>query len=44
LARYAQVVDKAGVPLRQSRIRRWLDRATGAVLVALGLRLAAEHC
>ncbi len=42
LAAYALVVGKAGNVLRRPRVRRALDAAVGAVLVALGLRLAAE--
>jgi threonine/homoserine/homoserine lactone efflux protein len=43
LTGYAFAVAKAGEVLRRPRIRRALDRLTGAVLIALGLRLAAEH-
>jgi threonine/homoserine/homoserine lactone efflux protein len=43
LAAYAVAVAKAGDVLRRPRIRRALDRVTGAVLVAFGLRLAAER-
>lgn len=43
LAWYIQVVVKAGELLRRPRVRRWLDRATGTALVALGLRLAADR-
>jgi threonine/homoserine/homoserine lactone efflux protein len=43
LTGYAVAVAKAGDFLRRARIRRALDRVTGAVLIALGLRLAAEH-
>ena len=43
LTGYAFAVAKAGDFLRRDRIRRALDRVTGAVLVGLGLRLAAEH-
>ena len=42
LTGYAFAVAKAGHVLRRPRIRRTLDRVTGAVLVAFGLRLAAE--
>ncbi len=42
LAAYALVVAKAGDVLRRLRVRRVLDAVVGAVLVALGLRLAAE--
>jgi threonine/homoserine/homoserine lactone efflux protein len=43
LTGYAFAVAKAGDFLRRTRIRQALDRVTGAVLIALGLRLAAEH-
>lgn len=43
LTGYAFAVAKAGDFLRRARIRQALDRVTGAVLIALGLRLAAEH-
>jgi len=42
LSAYGVVVAKAGVVLRRSRVRRALDAVTGTVLVAFGLRLAAE--
>jgi threonine/homoserine/homoserine lactone efflux protein len=42
LSLYAVVVARAGDFLRRSRIRAWLDRVTGAVLIAFGIRLAAE--
>jgi threonine/homoserine/homoserine lactone efflux protein len=40
LTAYAFAVAKAGAVLRRPRIRRALEAATGAVLIALGLRLA----
>jgi threonine/homoserine/homoserine lactone efflux protein len=43
LTAYAFVITKAGDVLRRSRVRRALDALTGAVLVGLGLRLAAER-
>jgi threonine/homoserine/homoserine lactone efflux protein len=43
LALYAGVVARAGDVLRRTRIRRAVEGVTGAVLVALGLRIAAEH-
>ena len=43
LTAYAFAVAKAGDFLRRSRVRRALDGLTGAVLIALGLRLAAER-
>jgi threonine/homoserine/homoserine lactone efflux protein len=42
LALYAVVVARAGDFLRRSRVRAWLDRVTGAVLIAFGVRLATE--
>jgi threonine/homoserine/homoserine lactone efflux protein len=42
LSGYAWAVARAGDVLRRPGIRRALDRVTGAVLVAFGLRLAAE--
>jgi threonine/homoserine/homoserine lactone efflux protein len=43
LTAYAIVVAKAGAFLRRPRIRRVFAALTGAVLVALGLRLAVEQ-
>jgi threonine/homoserine/homoserine lactone efflux protein len=43
LSAYAVVVARAGDFLRRARIRRWIEGITGAVLVTLGLRLAAER-
>jgi threonine/homoserine/homoserine lactone efflux protein len=43
LTAYAVAVAKAGTVLLRPRIRRALEAATGATLVALGLRLAAER-
>ena len=42
LSAYAVAVAKASAVFRHSRIRRSLDALTGTILVALGLRLAAE--
>jgi threonine/homoserine/homoserine lactone efflux protein len=42
LAAYSAAVDRAGHVLRRSGVRRALDAVTGTVLVALGLRLAAQ--
>ena len=42
LTGYAFAVAKAGDFLRRLRVRRALEAATGAVLLALGLRLATE--
>ena len=43
LATYAVAVAKANGFLRRPKIRRAVEGATGAVLVALGLRLATER-
>jgi threonine/homoserine/homoserine lactone efflux protein len=43
LTAYAAAVARAGELLRRPRIRRTIEAVTGTVLVALGLRLAAEH-
>jgi threonine/homoserine/homoserine lactone efflux protein len=43
LTAYAFAVARAGDFLRRTRIRRALDALTGTVLVALGIRLAAEN-
>lgn len=43
LALYAAAVARAGDLLRRPAIRRTIEGVTGAVLVALGLRLAAEQ-
>jgi threonine/homoserine/homoserine lactone efflux protein len=40
---YSLAVARMGDLLRRSRIRRTLDAATGAVLVAFGLRIAIER-
>jgi len=42
LALYAVALERLGATLRRPRVRRAIEAATGAVLVALGLRLAAE--
>ena len=43
LAAYAVAVARAGDLLRRPRVRRAIDAGTGAVLVALGLRIAADR-
>jgi threonine/homoserine/homoserine lactone efflux protein len=43
LSLYAVVVSRAGNLLRRGGIRRAIEALTGAALVALGLRLAAER-
>ena len=43
LSGYAWLLDGAVTAFKSSRLRRALDAVTGTVLVALGLRLAAER-
>jgi threonine/homoserine/homoserine lactone efflux protein len=43
LVAYAFVIAKAGEVLRRPAIRRWIESITGTLLVALGLRIAAEQ-
>jgi threonine/homoserine/homoserine lactone efflux protein len=43
LAAYAVAVARAGQLLRRPRVRRALEAVTGAVLVALGLRIATDR-
>jgi threonine/homoserine/homoserine lactone efflux protein len=43
LALYAAAIARAGDMLRRPGVRRAIEGVTGAVLVALGLRIAAEH-
>jgi RhtB (resistance to homoserine/threonine) family protein len=43
LVAYGVVVSRARRRLVGSRMQRWMERATGAVLLALGVRLALER-
>lgn len=43
LTAYAFLIAKAGEVLRRPAIRRWIEGVTGTLLVALGVRLAAEQ-
>jgi threonine/homoserine/homoserine lactone efflux protein len=43
LAAYAFVIARAGDVLRRPRVRRAVEGVSGAVLIALGLRLVAEQ-
>lgn len=43
LTAYALLLDRAVTAFKSSRVRRALDAVTGTVLVALGLRIAAER-
>ena len=40
---YAHVIARAHRTLTRSDVRRWLEGATGVVLIALGLRVAVEQ-
>lgn len=40
---YAHLVQRAHRTLTRHDVRRWLERATGVVLIALGLRVALER-
>ena len=42
LSCYAWLVARAGTVLRRPRVRRTIDAVTGTILVAFGLRVAAE--
>jgi threonine/homoserine/homoserine lactone efflux protein len=43
LSAYAWVLSKISVVLGRAGVRRWLERVTGGVLIALGARLALER-
>jgi threonine/homoserine/homoserine lactone efflux protein len=43
LSIYARLVDRARGVLTAPRTKAWLERTTGAVLIALGLRVAVER-
>lgn len=43
LALYATLADRLGGLLRRSRVRSAIEAATGFVLIALGIRIAAER-
>lgn len=43
LSVYALIVAKAGDVLRRSQVRRIIEAVTGGLLLALGLRIAAEQ-
>jgi threonine/homoserine/homoserine lactone efflux protein len=40
----AVLVSRAKRELMRTRLARWVERTTGAVLIALGARLAVEQC
>jgi RhtB (resistance to homoserine/threonine) family protein len=43
LTAYSWFVDRVGAVLTRPRVKMWLERVTGGVLVALGARLAWER-
>jgi threonine/homoserine/homoserine lactone efflux protein len=43
LALYSVIAARAAGMLQRPRVRALMDRVTGVVLIAIGLRLAAEH-
>jgi threonine/homoserine/homoserine lactone efflux protein len=43
LSAYAWFVDQLGAVLTRPRVKAWLERATGGLLIALGARLAWER-
>jgi len=43
LTAYAWFIDRLGGVLPRPRVKAWLERVTGGVLIALGLRLAWER-
>jgi len=43
LSAYAYVLSRISVVLGRSGVRQWLERVTGGVLIALGVRLALER-
>lgn len=43
LTLYAYLVDRARAALTAPRVKAWLERSTGALLIALGVRVAVER-
>jgi threonine/homoserine/homoserine lactone efflux protein len=43
LTTYAHLVDRARAVITAPRVKAWLERTTGAVLIALGVRVAVER-
>ena len=43
LSAYAYVLSRVSAALQGAGVRRWLERVTGGVLIALGARLALER-
>lgn len=40
---YAHLINRLYRTLSRASVRRWLENATGVVLIALGLRVALER-
>ena len=43
LATYAWFIERLGAVLTRPNVKAWLERATGGLLIALGVRLAWDH-
>ncbi|MGI8596859.1 MAG: LysE family translocator [Thermoleophilaceae bacterium] len=43
LSAYARLVDRARGVLAAPRVKAWLERTTGVVLIAFGVRVAVER-
>ena len=43
LSAYARLVHRADSLLNEPRVKAWLERTTGAVLIAFGVRVAVDH-
>jgi RhtB (resistance to homoserine/threonine) family protein len=43
LCAYSLIAARAAETLQRPRVRAWMDRVSGLVLIGLGLRVAAEH-
>ena len=43
LSAYCLIAARAAKTLQRPRVKATMDRVTGTVLIALGLRLALEH-
>jgi RhtB (resistance to homoserine/threonine) family protein len=43
LCAYSLIAARAAETLQRPRVRAWMDRVSGLVLIGIGLRVAAEH-
>ena len=43
LTAYSSLLDRFSRALRRPSVRAWVERLTGAVLIAFGIRVATEH-